>query len=75
MKAIIENDSLLTIQTINEKSIPLRHICNLIEDINMLTQDIKNFELVYCKKSANNFADRIAEETIRCCTQKIANNE
>lgn len=52
LKAITESDSLTTIQAINEKSIPPRHISNLIEDINTLAKDIENVTFVYCRGSS-----------------------
>lgn len=60
--AIVESDSLIAIQVINRKSIHPRQICNLIEDTNMLGKKSRILKFAYCRRSANELTDRIANE-------------
>lgn len=46
---------------------PPKHICNLIEDTNILATKIENIKFVYCRSSANKLTDRIAKETNHAC--------
>lgn len=45
-RTIIESDSLTDIHAINGNPKPLRQICNLTEDINMLSKEIDNIKFV-----------------------------
>lgn len=65
-KVIVESDPLIAIQALNGKSVPPLHICNLVEDIIMLAQEVDNINFVSCRRSANKLADRIAKKDLSC---------
>lgn len=54
---------------------PPRHICNLVKDINMLVKKVENISFVYCRRSENELANRIANVVIRDYTIKVVVNE
>lgn len=68
-KVIIKSDSLIAIQAINEKFIPLSHICILVKDINMLTEIVEKISFVYCRRFVKE-TYRIAKETTSACNIK-----
>lgn len=63
-KVIIASDLLITIQTINGDFDPPKNICNLVQDIIILAKNVDNICFVFCKRTANELADRISIETI-----------
>lgn len=60
---IIENDSLVAIQAINEKFKPPMQIYNLVDDIIMLTRKIDDIKYISYRRSAEEMADKIAQKT------------
>lgn len=68
---IIESDSLIAIKAINEEINPPSHIRNLVEDVKILTQVVKNIKCMYRSRSSNILADMMAKEAHVCYTQLL----
>lgn len=66
-KVIIESDSRIAIQIISEKFHPSKDICNLVQDIIVLTKNVINIQFVFYKRYDNELTDMIAEGTIHAC--------
>lgn len=66
---IIESDSS------NGETRPPNHICNLVEDIVTLTRAVDNIKFLYCYRSANELADKIARKTLMYCKQGVVCNK
>lgn len=64
---IIESDSVIVIQAINGKSIRLKVIYNLVEDIIVLSKKVENIRILFYTRSANLLANKIAKESICAC--------
>lgn len=65
-RIIIENDSLISIQTINRDYIPLISFYNLIDDIKRLAIYIYKISFIHDRRSVNKIIDRIAENVLPC---------
>lgn len=68
---VIASDSLIAIHAINGNSIPPIFICNLVEDIKILTQKIDIISSAYCGRFANKITDMIVKEVSHSCTSNF----
>lgn len=68
---IVESDSLIVIQEINENIKPHRLISNLIMDIITSAKAVENIKFVYCNRFANGLVDTIAKKEHFCCTKRF----
>lgn len=57
----VESDSQFAIFSITGKVDARRQISNLVVDIKILYRNIKSARFIFCRRSSNNLADRLAK--------------
>lgn len=62
----MESDSVVAIQVVTGKSILLKNICNVIEDIDMLAKKTDNIKYLFCR-SVNILTYKIVKVNIFTC--------
>lgn len=64
---IVESDSQVAINSITDKKVALKKICNLVHDKKFIDRNFKNIWFTYCSRSFNFLADRMQKAHLISC--------